>query len=91
LKSTPPRCFCFGFAFFEEDAAPPFGRPMALVWESGVHCAGTSRAVAGPGFWGWVLEMYRDIKNSQQKKLIFDMYKYNAAWLKLHNIRIENI
>ena len=40
MKSTPPRCFCFAFGFFEEeDAAPPFGRPMALVRESGVHCA----------------------------------------------------
>lgn len=30
-------------------------------------------------------------KFTAKKKLIFDMYKYNAAWLKLHNIRIENI
>jgi len=68
LKSTPPRCFCFGFGFFEEEeAAPPFGRPMALVWESSAHCAGASRAVAGPGFWGWIFEMYSDIKKSQPK------------------------
>lgn len=36
LKSTPPRCFCFCFGFFEEEeeaAAPPFGRPMALARE----------------------------------------------------------
>jgi len=36
LKSTPPRCFGFGFGFFEEEeeaAAPPFGRPMALARE----------------------------------------------------------
>jgi len=40
---------------------------MALVWESSAHCAGASRAVAGPGFWGWIFEMYSDIKKSQPK------------------------
>lgn len=47
LKSTPPRCFGFGFCFFEEaeeeEDAPPFGRPMALAREQ----AGLSRRVLG--------------------------------------------